>query len=138
MKRLRHCRASLIAVLLSANAMHALAAAQDDKSKCSESYSRRTINGEIVEDYGAIGLPLRGWVGNISTGQAVVGMIIDSYSEDGKKRVATTITDDTGAFSFPDLKPGTYYLKGNAKGFVPLRIFVHVSQDANTIACIVE
>ena len=138
MKRLRHCRASLIAVLLSANAMHAPAAAQDNKGKCSESYSRRTINGEVVEDYGTIGLPLRGWVGNISTGRPVTEMTIDSYTEDGKKRLATTTTDDSGAFSFPDLKPGTYYLKGNAKGFVPLRILVHVSDSASAIACIVE
>jgi hypothetical protein len=138
MKRLRHCRACLIAVLLSANAMHAPAAAQDNKGKCSETYSQRTINGEVVDDYGAIGLPLRGWVGNISTGRAVAGMTIDSYTEDSKKRVATTTTDDSGAFSFPDLKPGTYYLKGNAKGFVPLRILVHLSEGASTIACIVE
>jgi hypothetical protein len=138
MKRLAHCRALLTAVLLSANAMHVSAAAQDKKDKCSESYSRRTINGEVVEDLGAVGLPLRGWVGNLSTGQAVVGMTIDSYSEDGKKRLATTTTNDSGAFSFPELSPGTYYLKGNAKGFAPLRIFVHVSENASTIACIIE
>jgi hypothetical protein len=138
MKRLRHCQFSLFVVLLSANAMVAPVAAQEEKGKCSESYSQRTINGELVEDYGTIGLPLRGWVGYSSTGRPVVGMTINSFTEDGKTQLATTTTDASGAFSFPALKPGTYYLKGNAKGLFPLRIIVHVSDTATTIACIVE
>jgi hypothetical protein len=123
--------------LLSVTALQAGVLAQD-QGKCSDSYSRRTINGEVVEDLGIIGLPLRGWVGNLSTGRPAAGMTIDSYSEDGKKRLATTTTDDSGAFSFPDLKPGTYYLKGSAKGLVPLRILVQLSDRTTTIACILE
>lgn len=137
MKRLPHGRAALFAALLSATALHPRVLAQD-QGKCSETYSRRTINGEVVEDYGVIGHPLRGWVGNLSTGRPVAGMTIDSYSEDGKKRLATAVTDDSGAFAFPDLKPGAYYLKGNAKGVASLRFFVQVSEGAGTIACIVE
>jgi hypothetical protein len=137
MKRLRHCRASLIAVLLSTNVMRAPAVAQDEKGKCSESFSQRTIDGELVEDYGFIGVPLRGWVG-YATGSFVAGMTIDAYAEDGKKRLASTTTDASGAFSFPQLKPGTYYLKGSGKGLFPLRFLVHVSEGASAIACIVE
>ena len=138
MKRIRHCRVSLFTALLSASVAAAPVVAQEGKAACSESYSQRTINGEMVEDLGTIGLPLRGWVGNINTGHPVAGMTIGSFTEDGKKQLASTVTDDAGAFSFPDLKPGTYYLKGNAKGLIPLRILVRVSESANTIACIVE
>lgn len=125
-------------VLLSAGVAATPAVAQEAKSACSESYTQRAINGEMVEDLGTIGLPLRGWVGSATTGNPVAGMTIDSFSEDGKKRLASTTTDGAGAFSFPDLKPGTYYLKGSAKGFIPLRILVRVSDTATTIACIVE
>ncbi len=96
------------------------------------------MNGEMVEDLGTIGLPLRGWVGDAGSGRPVVGMTINAFGEEGKKQLASTVTDEAGAFSFPDLKPGTYYLKGSAKGFIPLRILVRVSENANTIACIVE
>ena len=137
MKRLTHRRVSLPGVLLSATVLCVSAHAQD-QGKCSETYSRRTVNGEVVEDYGTIGLPLRGWIGSLGTGRPVAGMTIDSYTEDGKKRLASAITGDDGAFSFPDLKPGTYYLKGNAKGLVSLRFLVRVSDTATTIACIVE
>ena len=136
MKRLRHSRASLIAVLLSANVMRTTAHAQE-AGKCSESFTQRTIDGELVEDYGFIGVPLRGWVG-YTTGSFVAGMTIDAYTEDGKKRLASTTTDASGAFSFPQLKPATYYLKGSGKGLISVRFLVHVSEGASTIACIVE
>jgi hypothetical protein len=138
MKRLRHCRIFLFALLLSASVAAAPVVAQESKAACSESYSQHTMNGEMVEDLGTIGLPLRGWIGDSSSGRPVVGMTINAFGEEGKKQLASTVTDGAGAFSFPDLKQGTYYLKGSAKGFIALRILVRVSESANTIACIVE
>jgi hypothetical protein len=57
-------------------------------------------------------------VGQVSdpTNAAVAGAIVTvTNTETGQKRSATT--DDAGRFNFPQLKPGTYNIKVEAKGF---------------------
>jgi Carboxypeptidase regulatory-like domain len=66
-------------------------------------------------DYRVVGYPLRGWLGCIN-GEALKGVSIDALSTDGKERLASTITNSKGRFSFPSLKSGRYHVTVNSAG----------------------
>src|SRR5712664_292918 len=61
-------------------------------------------------------------IGQVSdaSGAAVPGATVTATNkETGLRRSAST--DDSGRFSFPQLKPGTYFVKVEAEGFEPLQ-----------------
>jgi len=88
---------------------------QGPVGRCSENNNFRNVDGRYVVDQGTVSSPLRGWVGYTNTGTPVSEMTIECFSSDGKRRIASAMTDSSGYFSFRKLKPGTYSLKGTKR-----------------------
>ncbi len=89
----------------------------------------------------SVAYPLRGWVGYTNTGTLIDGMTIEVFVELGKPPVGTTVTDSAGAFSFPKLRPGKYFLKGTKllddKYVIRTDDTITVSKQSKGIACLV-
>lgn len=100
-----------------------------------ESCSSQT--GDLsLNNYGAVGNPLRGWVGCID-GHDLKGVRIDALSSDGKDRLASTITNSKGRFIFPNLKVGTYHLSVNSRGLERVDANVTTTPRSQDALCLV-
>jgi hypothetical protein len=93
------------------------------------------VGKQTLQDFGTIGHPVRGWVG-CDGQEPLQGVRVESYSGDGKQRLAFTKTNETGKFAFPDLKEGQYQLVITGRGIARNRIIVTSSRKSDAAACV--
>jgi hypothetical protein len=82
---------------------------------------------------GEIGYPLKGWIGFTNTGKPVEGMLVECLTDGWEKRIATTKTEASGNFSFPDLPEGQYYLKASGRNLFTINSVVSTSKKSNKV-----
>jgi len=88
-------------------------------------------------DQGDVGYPLKGWIGLTNTGKPVKSMLVECFIHGWKTRVATTTTDASGNFSFPDLPEGQYYLKASKRGLFTIKSVVSASRKSTSVLSLV-
>jgi Carboxypeptidase regulatory-like domain len=89
-----------------------------------------------VRDYGKVAYPLRGWIG-CDGSLPLQGVTVEAYSSDGKTGLASTTTNNTGRFVFPDLKEGKYRIVVNQKGFTRSEVVVSTSKKSEAVPCVI-
>ena len=91
----------------------------------------------VCSDDGLAGLPLHGWVGYTNTGEPIPGMRIQVISARNGDRIASTITDSKGQFSFPHLVAGKYRLLGTKRHYFTINETVETSKGSDAMICLV-
>jgi len=64
-------------------------------------------------------------------------MVVECFVNGWKKRVASTTTDASGNFSFPELAEGKYFLKASKQGFFEIKTVVRSTKKSRNVLSLV-
>jgi alpha-glucuronidase len=104
---------------------------------CVEEKQIETSGKDELAVNATVGPILAGWAGYTNTGDPMEGMLVESFTGDGKTLVASTYTNEEGGFRFRGLAPGRYVLRASGKELSPVEEIVRLDSEVKAQLCLV-
>jgi hypothetical protein len=102
---------------------------------CAEETQIETGSRDEQAVNATVGPLLAGWAGYTNTGDPAEGMLVESFTGDGKTLVASTHTNEEGGFRFRGLVPGRYVVRASGKGLSPVEEIIRLDPKVKAQLC---